>query len=299
MKIGVDLLGSENTPQALLEAALQVNSLLPFQLHAFGPKLLDLPQVTWHETESCVEMSDLGVSRAKDKNTSMYQGIMALKNGAIDAFISCGNTAALLTYSHLYLPKLPNTKRLGLLARIGTQKGYCYIVDVGANINSTAFQLNQFCLIGQATFKTLEGKQPRIGILNIAKEKGKGPKSLTDLYNILEKYPHFVGFVEPYNIFEGNCDLVITDGFSGNILLKTAEAVAHMTLGQAISESLYDPASYPGAFLCGAQHLVMKCHGEGNTRALQKTIEEAFRLNRQNYLTRVKQEISALKEESF
>jgi phosphate acyltransferase len=299
VRIGVDLLGSENTPEALLEAALSINSNIEFQLHAFGPKLSRHSNVIWHESEYCVSMNDVGVNSAKSKDTSMYNGIMALKEGKIDAFISCGNTAALLTYSHLLLNKFPGVKRQGLLAHIGTLQGMCYVIDVGANINPSVFQLSQFCLMGAATFKALHNKEPRIGILNIASEKGKGPKSLIELYKLLEKYPSFVGFVEPSSIFEGKCDLVVTDGFSGNILLKTAEAVAQMTLGATLATSQYNPSSYPGALLCGAEHLVMKCHGVGNTRALQKTIEEACRLYSRNYITRVKQEISALKEESF
>lgn len=299
MKIGIDLLGSENNPQALLEAALQIHSSHSFQLHAFGPKLPGYNNVVWHESENYVSMSDTGVLSAQNKNTSMFKGIEALKNGVIDAFISCGNTAALLTYSNLYLNKFPSVKRLGLLAQVGTKKGTCYVIDVGANINASIHQLIQFSLMGSATFKALNNRDPKFGILNIASEKGKGPKEVIELYNHFEKHPHFLGFVEPSMIFQGLCDLVITDGFSGNIFLKTAEAVAQMTMGNDNESLKYNPSSYPGAIFCGAENLVMKCHGEGNTRALKKTIEEALRLISCDYLTRVKQEISALKEESF
>jgi len=299
VKLGIDLLGSENTPQALLKAALDINSLFSFELHAFGSPILSDPRIIWHKSESFVSMHDVGVHSAQDKTTSMFQGLQALKEGVIDAFISCGNTAALLTYSHLFLPKLPGVKRLGLLAQIGTKNGRAYVIDVGANVASNVHQLHQFTLMGAATFKALHSYDAKIGILNIASEKGKGPKDLTTLYTLLEKNINFVGFVEPYNVFNGVCDLVITDGFSGNILLKTAEAVARMTLGQNIVSTPYDPSSYPGALLCGAEQLVMKIHGIGDTRALQKTIEEVIRLHSRNYITRVKQEISALKEESF
>jgi glycerol-3-phosphate acyltransferase PlsX len=299
VKIGVDLLGSENSPEVLLQATLDLSRTHPFQIHAFGHKIPGFDSVVWHESDSYVSMEEIGVRSAQDKNTSMVKGIEALKSGEIDAFVSCGNTAALLTYSHLLLPKLPQVKRLGLLARIGTKKEPCYVIDVGANIVATVHQLLQFTLIGSATFKALHDKDPRIGILNMATEKGKGPKHLVELFKHLEKNPLFIGFVEPDTLFNGDCDLVITDGFTGNILLKTAEAVAHMTLGNKISLTHFDPSSYPGALLCGAEKLVMKCHGIGDTRALQKTIEETLRLLSRKYLTRVKQEISALKEESF
>ncbi len=299
MKIGIDLLGSENTSQLLLKAVLDLCEKTPFEPHFFGKKTADHSKAVWHESSHFVSMEDVGVSMAHNKDTSMYKGLEALKLGHIDAFISCGNTAALLTYSHLLLPKLPSIIRLGLLATLQTQSGPCSIVDVGANVGATVHQMRQFTLIGAATFKALHGKDPRIGILNMASEKGKGPQTLNQLYSFCQSLPNFIGFVEPSLIFEGGCDLVITDGFTGNIFIKTAEAVAHMTLGKKISETPYDPSSYPGALLCGAEKLVMKCHGIGDTRALQKTIQEVLRLYSCNYLTRVKQEISALKEESF
>jgi phosphate acyltransferase len=294
VKIGIDLLGSENAPEALLKAAYDLTQSFSFTLHTFGQKIPGYDSVVWHETAHQVLMSDIGVKAASSHETSMYIGLKALQEGLIDAFISCGNTAALLTYTHLLIPKLPGVKRAGLLAKLGTKNNSCYVIDVGANLNLSALQLQQFALIGSATHRALKDEEAKIGILNIACEKGKGPEHLKKLYSLMENNPHFVGYVEPKDVFEGKCHLVITDGFTGNILLKTAEAVAQMTLGSKISETEYDPSSYPGALLCGAEKLVMKCHGVGDTRALQKTIEEVLRLNSRNYLTRVKQEISAL-----
>lgn len=299
MRVGLDLMGSDNAPEALLNAALELKKTKDFQLHVFGKFIEGFDNVIWHQSESFVSMDDVGVSAASSKNTSMYYGIQALESGIIDAFISCGNTAALLTYSNLYLSKLAHIKRLGLLAQLGTQDGRCFVIDVGANMAPSLLQLVQFNIIGRAAFKALYDREPRIGILNIAKEKGKGPKLSLELFKLLEKDENFVGFIEPCHIFEGDVDLVITDGFSGNILLKTAEAVASMVINEHHIDSIYEPSTYPGAFLCGADRLVMKVHGEGNTRALQKTIEETLRLLSRNYLTRVKQEISALKEDSF
>lgn len=297
MKIGIDLLGSENTPEALLKAAYDLTQSLSFSLHAFGKKIDGYDNIVWHEAETSVSMSDVGVRSASSEETSMYKGLKALHDEEIDAFISCGNTAALLTYTHLLIPRLPGVKRIGLLAKIGTKNNSCYVIDVGANLNLSTFQLQQFALLGSATHRALYDKEANIGILNIASEKGKGPDHLKKLYSLMENNPYFIGYVEPKDVFDGKCHLVVTDGFTGNILLKTAEAVAQMTLGSKISETDYDPSSYPGALLCGAEKLVMKCHGVGDTRALQKTIEEALRLHSRNYLTRVKQEISALKEE--
>lgn len=299
MKIGIDLLGSENTPEALLKAAYDLTQSFSFSLHAFGKKIEGYPGVVWHEALDQVLMSDVGVRSASSYQTSMYKGLKALSDDSIDAFISCGNTAALLTYTHLLIPKLPGVKRIGLLAKLGTKNNTCYVIDVGANLSLSTFQLQQFSLLGAATHRALKDQEASIGILNIASEKGKGPEHLKKLYSLMENNPYFIGYVEPKDVFEGKCHLVITDGFTGNILLKTAEAVAQMTLGSQINQTDYDPSSYPGAVLCGAEKLVMKCHGVGDTRALQKTIEEVLRLHSRNYLTRVKQEITALKDESF
>lgn len=299
MRVGLDLMGSDNAPSELLKAALELKKTYNFELHVFGKFIEGFDNVIWHPSESFVSMDDVGVLAASSKKTSMYHGIQSLESGAIDAFISCGNTAALLTYSNLHLSKLPQIKRLGLLAQLGTQKGKCFIIDVGANTTPSLLQLMQFSTMGQAAFRALRDHEPKVGILNIAKEKGKGPQQNVALYQFLENHENFIGFVEPSHIFEGHVDLVITDGFTGNILLKTAEAVASMVIEEHKTHSIYEPSSYPGAFLCGADRLVMKVHGEGNTRALQKTIEETLRLLSRNYLTRVKQEISALKEDSF
>lgn len=299
MKIGIDLLGSENAPEALLKAAYDLAQSLTFSLHVFGNKISGYDTVVWHEATKQVDIADIGVRAASSHETSMYKGLKALQEGHIDAFISCGNTAALLTYTHLLIPKLPKIKRLGLLARLGTTNHNCYVIDVGANLKLSVFQMQQFSLLGAATYRALKDEEATIGLLNIASEKGKGPEHLKKLYSVMENNPHFIGYVEPKDVFEGKCHLVITDGFTGNILVKTAEAVAQMTLGYHISKTEYDPSSYPGALLCGAEKLVMKCHGVGDTRALQKTIEEVLRLNSRNYLTRVKQEINALEGESL
>lgn len=299
MKIGIDLLGSENAPEALLKAAYDLAQSLKFSLHAFGKKISGYDTVIWHETDQQVAITTPGVRAASSCETSMYKGLKALQEGLIDAFISCGNTAAVLTYTHLLIPKLPNVKRLGLLAKLGTKDDPCYVIDVGANLKLSVFQMQQFSLLGAATYRALKQKEATIGLLNIASEKGKGPEHLKKLYSLMENNSHFIGYVEPKDVFDGKCNLVITDGFTGNILVKTAEAVAQMTLGNQISTTAYDPSSYPGALLCGAEKLVMKCHGVGDTRALQKTIEEVLRLHSRNYLTRVKQEINALKSSSF
>lgn len=297
MNIGIDILGSSNRPEALFEAALDFCKNKSIILHVFGPKIADVPHVIWHESTHAVSMDACGTSSAAFLNTSMAQGITALKEGLIDAFISCGNTAALLTYSTLQLPKLPNVLRLALLAQLGTKKQNCFVMDVGASTQATAQHLYIFSLMGKAVYRALFGKNPKFGLLNMASEKGKGPSNLKTCFEKLSPDPDFLGNVEPDSIFKGDVPLVLTDGFTGNIFLKTAEAVAQMTLDKKIENSSYNPQAYPGALLCGADRLVFKVHGKGDTRALQKTLQEAIALIESDFLTRVKNEISALKEE--
>jgi glycerol-3-phosphate acyltransferase PlsX len=154
-------------------------------------------------------------------------------------------------------------------------------------------------MLGKAYYRALFNETPNFGLLNMASEKGKGPTHLKACYEKLSYDPNFIGNVEPDTIFKGDCPLVLTDGFTGNIFLKTAEAVAQMTLGEKIEDSPFNPQAYPGAVLCGADRLVLKVHGKGDTRALQKTLQEAVALLKGDFLTRVKNEISALKEESI
>ena len=151
--------------------------------------------------------------------------------------------------------------------------------------------------MGKAAYRALFGKNPSFGLLNMASEKGKGPMHLKNCFEKLSNDPDFLGNVEPDKIFAGQVPLVLTDGFTGNIFLKTAEAVACMALDKQIEGSPYNPQAYPGALLCGADRLVFKVHGKGDTRALQKTLQEAIALIQSDFLTRVKNEISALKEE--
>lgn len=190
------------------------------------------------------------------------------------------------------------------------------VLDVGANVNVKAENLLQFAQMGIAYQKTRGIKHPTVGLLNIGEEKQKGTPELRKAYEILETLnrdapfdaPIFIGNIEGRNVFHGNIDVLITDGFTGNVFLKTAEGIAGFILDQLEKvklaeifpqlKNMINPlrhrlhyAEYPGAILCGVEGIVIKCHGESTPEAFINSIKGASHLVRHFFLEKIKSEL--------
>lgn len=312
--IGIDLLGSDVSPQELLQAIIEFRSQLKetvtltllgtdvlFQHAAHPPD-----GILFHSVQDVITMEDdpLYAIRHK-KQSSLYLGIEMLKEGHLDAFISSGNTGALMAASKLLLSTLPGVQRPALLTLLPTRTSDVAVLDVGANTSHKAKHLVQFALMGAAFQKTRGISQPKVGLLNIGSEEKKGTPELRTAYETIKEIASsssftFVGNIEAREVFQGGIDVLVTDGFTGNIFLKTAEGIGMVILEELEATAQEEDlplksalaglrqhlhyADYPGALLCGVQGIVIKCHGNATTQSLLASITSAYRLVEHRFL---------------
>lgn len=329
--IGIDLLGGDHHhPEYVLETLQNIHQrvhgslcLLVFAtpeirhqielLQEAHPNLLPKNSFRCYEVEEVIQMHDdplLAIRRKKE--SSMSIGMRLLKENKMDALVSTGNTGALIASARMYLPMLKGIQRSALITLLPTKKSPIAVIDVGANIECTPENLVQFAEMGLAYQKSRGVSCPRIGLLNIGTEKEKGNGELRETYQLLQKFntshssPIFIGNVEGKEVFSGNVDVLVTDGFTGNVFLKTSEGISSFILetlheNQAIlplSQSLLNrlkkelySAEYPGAILCGVDGVIMKCHGDANPEALTNGVQGAISLVNGNFIMKMKQQL--------
>ncbi len=291
--IGFDVMGGDLPPENIIPSLIQ--GLSPFdgkvsyrfylQKHLIPPHLP--PHVECIAVDDVITMQDDPIRGVKKKpNSSMSIGIQDLAKNSIDAFISHGNTGALTILSKKHLPKLPKILKPALMASLPSS----VIVDVGASVEANADQLFQFALIGAAYQKLSGISNPRIGLLNIGSEETKGRvehrafhKKMKHFLASSERSFTFVGNVESQDIFKGKVDVVVTDGFSGNLFLKTAEA------SFAFLKTPIPFRNFPAAILAGIDGLVIKCHGNSGSDHFLLAAREAFFLLEKEFLYKIKE----------
>lgn len=303
-------MGSDSSPQILFPALLEAHEQFGHEVEFFvifathqTIKTLhsiarDFSKIRFVEAESAIEMEDsplLAVRRKK--KSSLLLGIKEMANGNIDALVSAGNTGAMIAGASLLLEPLPHVARPGLLAFLPTQRGRVAVIDVGGNVHGSARQLVQFAQMGVAFQKAIGKADPKIGLLNIGIESIKGTSEVRKAYHLFEEMfgNAFVGNIEGPEVFQGKVDILITDGFTGNVFLKTSEGISQFIL-QFLSDhprpihddtlldlnKLMSYDEYPGAVLCGVQGLIVKCHGYATPKAFYNGIKgAAFLLKKQ------------------
>ena len=257
-------------------------------------QLIDAPQVV-------EKTDDLMVILRQKQNSSMYLALTLVAQGEAHACVSAGSSAALMALSRHLIKMLPGYERPAFASHVPTRKGMCLVLDMGANLTSTGDQLYQFAQLGQALEARLQNNpQVSLKLLNIASEAGTGQQQVQAADALLHADPklNYLGYIEPQGVFEGQVDIVVCDGYAGNILIKSAEGVSNM-LARRFKEDLknseleahqvekimqswqfqFDPDRLNGAFLLGLQGLVVKSHSYANVIALQYAIEAT-----QNYV---------------
>lgn len=298
MRIGIDLLGSESSPETLLEGVLQASKQISkkVELVVYSKKIPlsdpSIKQVVVSQ-EMTMDQSPTQAFR-KQNDTSMSRALEDLARGEISALISAGSTGALLVGATLLLPK--QIDRPALLALIPTETHPMAVLDVGGNVNTSSRRLVQFAELGAAVQKTLGAvSHPKVALLNIGTESIKGTENLKKAHQELSqrnsKHWDFVGNIEPRDAFQGKVDVLVTDGFAGNIFLKTCEGMSQLIesklhLNEAFSQ--FDYKEYPGAILCGVEKLVIKCHGSSDGKTIARAILEAERLLEMDFIERLK-----------
>lgn len=250
----------------------------------------------------------------RGKGSSLWNAIEAVKTGEAQATVSAGNTGALMAISKLLLRMaVDGLERPAIVASWPTKRGFTAVLDVGANIGSDARQLVEFAIMGEAFQAAVHGvERPTVGLLNVGSEEMKGHEEVREAHAVLrtDAVPvNYTGFVEGHDIAAGTVDVVVTDGFTGNIALKTAEGTARFISG-LLKEALtsgpmaklgaliampalkamarrIDPSSVNGGPLLGLNGIVVKSHGGATAEGYGNAIRVAVELARSDYLTKV------------
>lgn len=310
--IGLDLMGSDVDPKFVLDSVLPVLEKLQNSANfvLFGEEsvykdFVSAPHISFQVCPETIAMSEDPLKAIrKKKNSSLSLGIDSLKKNKIQAFISMGNTGALLATARGKLGTLPSITRPALLAVLPTKKKNLAVLDVGANTEYTSSHLLEFAAMGSSYQKVCGIQSPTIGLLNIGTEEIKGPPELQKTYQLLSTlssrhhYPLFSGNIEGRDALEGNIDVLITGGFAGNIFLKTMEGAAQFFL-QALADQTtdlkkkLDYREYSGAVLCGVNGIVIKCHGNAKPKAIEQSLINAIQLIEKKFLDTIKEEIAS------
>ncbi len=236
----------------------------------------------------------------KKKDASMRVAINLIKNHTVDACVSAGNTGALMAISRFVLKTINGIDRPALMGRIPTMSGHTHMLDLGANVDSTPKALVEFATMGSIAVKYTENiASPTVGLLNVGEEEVKGNNNIKKASELLkDSNLNYVGFIEGDDIYKGSVDVVVCDGFEGNIAIKASEGVALMMgyyLKQSFTRSIFaktigliakpvlkdfktsiDPRQYNGASLLGLRGIVIKSHGSADADAFFQAIKEAY-----------------------
>lgn len=332
LTIAIDAMGGDHAPDAVIggiEHVLKENSGVRFIL--FGPrdKLEPLvqagPNIEIVHTEDFVAM-DAKPTQAlrKREKTSMWHAIKAVKDGRADAVVSAGNTGALMAMSYFCLGTADGISRPAISALWPTLNGPSIVLDVGANIDTTVEQLIEFAAMGSACARVLFNKErPTVGLLNVGSEDVKGHSSVREAAAVLreDKFKfglNYTGFVEGNGIPFGAADVIVTDGFTGNVALKTAEGMAKMMarelrnafkknaltmIGALVAKQAFDhlrkkfdPNQANGAPLLGLNGLVIKSHGGTDEAGFANAISTAMRLANGDFTNRIISSLQSVKE---
>ena len=310
MKIIVDAMGGDFAPQVVVEGAIAaareygVNIVLVGDVAKLGLLLkksrYEDGNISLHPAQEVIEMSESAASSVRKKrNSSIVVGVNLIKEGKGEAFFSAGNTGAVVCAATLSLGLLPGIERPGIAIITPTLRGISLIMDVGANIDPKPTQLLQYGIMGEAYCRyILNMPNPSVGLLNIGEEETKGTEFVKETYGLFERSNlNFKGNVEGKDLFSGKCNVIICDGFVGNVALKVTESVVqtmqvflkrHLLsnpLGKLglvlLKPSLsrfkkeMDYAEYGGAPLLGVNAVVIIGHGRSNARAIKNAIRVA------------------------
>ena len=338
MKIIVDAMGGDNAPLEIVKGALAgqkhwgVDIVLTGEENAIREALTRCGQpevpagMEIISTSQTVEMCDdpATVFRRK-KDTSMGVGLTMLREGQGDALVSAGSTGALLTGATLITKRIHGIRRAAMAPVIPTTTGQAVLIDCGANAECTPEYLVQFAYLGNFYAQQVLGlAKPRVGLLNIGAEDSKGTdlqkQTLARLRRAAEEgHLHFIGNIEAKEAIKGGCDVIVTDGFSGNILLKTMEGVGSFA-GSALKgmfkknlltklaalavmpglndfKAKLDPNKVGGTAFIGIARPVIKAHGASNAEAIENAIGQAAAFARSGLIEKIEENVNLMKIE--
>jgi len=323
-KLALDAMGGDEAPKIVIDGADLAMARHPeLKLVLVGDEARITPLLKTARNLSSVEVvhapdtvaAEARVSQAlrAGKQTSMWKAIELVANKQADAVVSAGNTGALMAMSKLQLRMIAGVSRPAIAGFLPSKTGQCCMLDLGANIECDAENMIQFAIMGSAFFRNIHGKKsPSIGLLNVGEEDQKGFDYLREAAQVLNNKAlkvNYQGFVEGSDILGGTVDIVVTDGFTGNAALKTAEGVAHLfqqSIKQAFSQSAMtklgylmarggfkelrrklEPRNYNGAVFLGLNGISVKSHGGTDARGYANAIGVAVNMVKQGFIPEV------------
>lgn len=331
MKLAIDAMGGDHAPKEIVLGALDaVSEIKDIQITLVGDEAQIKPLLTSEQQERISIIHTTEVITAEDepvrsvrrkKNSSLVLMAEEVKEGRADACLSAGNTGALMSAGLFIVGRTPGIARPALSPTLPTlnDKGFL-LLDVGANVNASAKHLLQYAIMGSIYSEQVRSiHQPKVGLLNVGTEDGKGNDLTKDAFSLMQKAPiNFIGNVEARDLLEGVADVVVTDGFSGNIALKTIEGTAAMvfsllketfmsSLKTKLAASLVkgdlkkldkklDYSEYGGAGLFGLAAPVIKAHGSSNRRAIFNAIRQSYHMVEHNVTGIIEDTIKTMDE---
>jgi len=329
--IALDAMGSDRAPKPEIEGAIQAARRFGIPVTLVGPEETlraelsrhsaagSLPISVAHASEF-ITMDDKAVQAVRSKrDSSMRVGLRLVREGQASAFITAGNTGAAMATAKMVLGGLPGVDRPALVAVIPTAVGsVCTLLDVGANVDCKPHNLEQFAVMGDIYFRSMFGvEKPRVGLLSIGEEEGKGNELTREAYDLLKLLPvNFIGNVEGRDLYNGEVDVIVADGFVGNVALKTSEGVAHLVrqvlkeslaatitsqVGALLSRSAFadfkkrlDHTEYGGAPLLGVKGACFITHGSSNVNAIKNAIRVASEFVERDINENIERELASL-----
>ncbi len=329
IKIAIDAMGGDGSPKKIIDGIIhnhQSNKDIFYRIFGDQNKISELLNKkinnNFYEiihTNNSVKNTDTPLEAAKrGKDTSMWLAIESVKNRLSDIVISAGNTGALLVISKLNLKMIENIDKPALSALWPNKKGMSVVLDLGANIECNSKNLSDFAIMGSSLYKSLyPNENPKVALLNIGSEELKGNEIIKETYQLLSEKNmndfEFSGYIEGNELMNGNVNVIVSDGFTGNVALKTAEGTANFItdeLKKALSGNMIgkisslinifnlrkfkkrlDPRYYNGAIFIGLDSPVVKSHGGTDYIGFSNSLNVCSRIIKGNLINKIKDNI--------
>ena len=331
--IALDAMGSDRRPKPEIEGAIQAARHYDVRVLLVGPEttleaelarypaISGLPIEIVHASE-VIRMDDKAVQAVRSKrDSSMRVGLRLVRERRAVGFVTAGNTGAAMAAAKMVLGAIPGVDRPALAAVFPTATGnVATLLDVGANVDCKPHNLEQFAVMGEIYFRTMFGtRRPRVGLLSIGEEEGKGNDLTKESFQLLRQLPlNFVGNVEGRDLYNGRVDVIVADGFVGNVALKISEGLANLVrytlkeslkatitrqVGYLLSRSAFadfkkrlDHTEYGGAPLLGVKGVCFITHGSSNANAIKNAIRVAAEFAQSSINEKIEKELANIRE---
>lgn len=326
MKIAIDVMGGDNAPLEIVKGAIEAVKEYSINVYLVGKKE-EIEKILLSENFSSEKISIINATEVIEsedsptvairtkKDSSIVVGMKMLKDGDVDAFVSAGNTGALLAGGLFVVGRIKGIDRPALAPILPGKNGPIMLVDAGANAECKVKNIMQFAMMGEIYFKNvLKNNSPRVALINIGAEEEKGTEFTKECFKSLkENNKNFIGNIEGRDILDGEAQVVVADGFTGNVALKVFEGTAMTIMRELKSELMgsfvtkigallskgafasfkkkFDYTEHGGAILIGVNGPVIKAHGSSNAKAVKNAIRQAIKCVDGNIVESIKSEL--------